>query len=313
VQNSESATTSLVDTAPAFEKYAEEFEKNTIYSGIPALDEKCRFLVGTSSGILGAPSSGKSSLMLQILNHNSLIGNDCLFFSLDMYYSSVYTSLARRHSYEIGNKILTEDDIFHAFKNKTPLKTKILDTFKKNYANVQFCFKSGISVEDLANTIKDTEEKVGRKMRLVVIDYSQLVFTNLSDPTASSALVANTLRKVANDCNVAMLTLFQPNKMNADPRKEITQYTAAKGSGSIAESMQLFLTMNRPGWSNQHPETDKFASINAVKNRSGPLFRVDMGWEGATGSFRDLEPEEYAELKQLREAVAAEYANKEAF
>jgi hypothetical protein len=101
--------------------------------------------------------------------------------------------------------------------------------------------------------------------------------------------------------------------MNADPRKEITQYTAAKGSGSIAESMQLFLTMNRPGWSNQHPETDKFSTVNAVKNRSGPLFRVDMGWEGATGSFRDLEPEEYAELKQLREAVAAEYANKEAF
>jgi hypothetical protein len=313
IQNTESLTISLTDTAGAFEKYAEEFEKNTIYSGVPDLDAKCRFLVGTSSGLLAAPSVGKSSLMFQILNHNSLIGNDSLFFSLDMYYSAVYTSLARRHSLEIGNKILTEDDVFQAFKNKTPLKNKIIETFKKNYENVQFCFKSGISTEDLANAIRDTEERVGKKMRLVVIDYSQLIFTNLSDPTASSALVANTLRKVANDCNVAMLTLFQPNKMNADPRKEITQYTAAKGSGSIGESMQLFLTMNRPGWSNQHPETDKFVTVNAVKNRSGPLFRVDMGWEGATGSFRDLESHEYEELKQLKAAVEQEYSSKEPF
>lgn len=302
----------LPEAAGPFQTYAENYENNVLKFGIKALDDNCSLMVGTSTSWLAAPSAGKTSAMFQVLNHNSLMGNKCLFFSLDMYHATVYTSLARRHSREIvgDNKFITNKEVFEAFKTRSPMRDKILEIFEREYKNVDFCFKSGISAEGLGNAITDVEQKIGDKLRLVVIDYSQLIMTNLSDETAASALVANTLRKVANDTSTAILTLFQPNKANTDPRKEITNYTSAKGSGVIGEAAHLFITQCRPGWGTKRDENDqsldRFASFSAVKNREGPLFTADCGWHGPTGTFFDLTDEERGVMKKVKESVAAE-------
>ncbi|NJO64177.1 MAG: hypothetical protein HC836_40200 [Richelia sp. RM2_1_2] len=84
---------------------------------------------------------------------------------------------------------------------------------QREYANVDFCFESGQTIEDLHRTIKHTNEKnPDNKLKLVIVDYNELVITNISDPTQSSALVAQRLRQIANEEEVCIITLLQPSK-----------------------------------------------------------------------------------------------------
>lgn len=312
---------SMDTVLPLFKKYADEYGQNVITTGMAALDKKCKFLVGTSSFILGPPGSAKSSLSMQILNHNSLLGIPSVFFSLDMFYTTVITSVARRHfTFPPGeikmtpnaNGVTTDDletRIFEHFKQNTPKAQAIMKTIREQYKNVHWCFKSAIDVDSIPDVIKEAEEISGQKIKLAVIDYSELINTGISDPTQASAVSAQRVRQYANDLQVAFITLLQPNKANADLRKEMTSYTAAKGSGSIAQSAQLMLSLSRPGFDPRNPQNDKFLTINALKNRTGPTFSVDLKWIGEHGRVDDLSDEELRELDDLRERLQEESRN----
>ncbi len=283
-----------------FQDYAINFEKNVLETGIESLDERCKFLVGTSNGILAPPGVGKTTMSLRVLNHNSKLGNQCVFFSYDMFHSMVYLRLVQKHfNY-------SQDKIFDIFKHNTNESKRIKETISQEYENVHFCFKSGQTADEIHETILDVEDKSGKKVKLGLVDYNELVISGISDPTQSSAQVAQRLRQIANDASVCMVTLLQPSKIFSNPSDEITTYQGAKGSGAIAQSLSLMLSLSRPGFHPRHPETDKFLTINALKHRQGPLFTIDLGWDGLSGQIRELTEEEEYELKQIKEQRAAE-------
>jgi hypothetical protein len=278
-----------------FQDYTQNYDKNALTSGIAALDERVKFMVGTSNGILAPPGVGKTSVSLGILNHNSKQGIPSIFYSLDVYHSMIYLRLLQRHT---G---LPQEDIFKVFRND-PVKSKQFhELIRREYEKVNFCFKSGITPDDIQQTIVDTQEKTGEKIKLIIIDYNELVISGASDPTQASAQVAQRLRQIANDLSVCVVTLLQPSKLYSNPAEEATTYQAAKGSGSIAQSLTLMLSLSRPGFNPRKPEQDRYLSINALKNRNGPLFAVDMYWDGLKGQVWDIDNEGEAELAQIRQ------------
>ena len=277
-----------------FENYALNFDKNVLTTGIQSLDERCKFMVGTSAGILAPPGVGKTSLSLAMLNHNSKAGINSIFYSYDMFHSALYLRMLQKHT---GKQ---QEEIFNAIKNKDPKVGEWRSILEKEYKNVSFCFKSGQSTDELEETIIDTEEKIGDKIKLVVVDYNELVIAKSSDPTQASAEVAQRLRQIANDREVAVITLLQPAKLFSNPADSASTYQAAKGSGAIAQSMTLMLGLSRPGFSPDFPEDDRFISINCLKNRNGPLFAVDLGWEGLKGSITELDYDDEQFVKELK-------------
>lgn len=277
-----------------FQDYALNFEKNVVKTGIDVLDEKCKFLVGTSNGILAPPGVGKTSFILRMLNHLSNTDKIGIFFSYDMYHSMVYLRLIQAHT---G---LNQDEIFRIFKEDKTKAFEIKETLEQQYSNIQFCFKSGQTCDEIQETILDTEQKLGKKVTANVFDYNELIITNLSDPTQSSAQTAQRLRQIANDTTTMNLTLLQPSKLYSNPADEASTYQAAKGSGAIAQSMSLMLSLSRPGFSPRNPENDRFLTVNALKNRQGALFTQDLHWEGLTGNVRELTQEEENDLADLR-------------
>lgn len=283
------------DVFSMFKSYAENYEKNTIKTGIVSLDKEATFMIGTSNGILAPPGVGKTSLVLSILNNNSKNDLNSIFFSYDMYHSLIYLRLVQKH---FG---IPQEEIFKIIKNDPEKTLEIRNFLKQQYKNVNFCFKAGQTPEDIARTITQTEEKTGKKVKLVAIDYNELVIGESSDPTQNSAQVAQKLRQIANDKDVCVITLLQPSKLYSDPSEQARTYQAAKGSGAIAQSMTLMLSLSRPGFNPECPSDDKFFSINAVKNRFGPLFSLDFSWNGLRGSINDLDFSEQDELKSLRE------------
>ena len=60
------------------------------------------------------------------------------------------------------------------------------------------------------------------------------------------------------------------------------------------------LGINRPGYDPKKPESDKFITVNCLKNRMGQLFALDLHWDGAKGYVRELTSEEEAQLFELK-------------
>lgn len=284
-----------------FVQYAENIDKNTMKFGIPSLDKKLHVQVGHLVGMLAPPGLGKTSFLLTILNNTSRDGVNSIFFSYDMYQSIVFQKLIQR---ETG---YTSEKVFDIFKNNNKEeKTKIEKLLKENYDNVGFCFKSGQSIEDMKKTIIERELATGKEIKLVGVDYSELVLSQFSDPTQRSAEVIQGLREIANDMHKCVVVLLQPNKVNSKPNEPILGYSAAKGSSTISQACSAMITAHRPGYSSEHPEDDKFFSINCVKNRMGSLFALDFSWDGLTGRIGELSEEQKFQLKDIRQRLKEE-------
>lgn len=278
-----------------FVNYAEESEKYTMKFGIPSLDKNLKIRKGHLIGLIAAPGAGKSSLAFTIASNMSKNNTQAYFGSYDMFRYNVYQKLIQRHT------SYTEDELFQFFIDKD---VKKIEEFRQilldNYSNVSFCFKVGQSIEDLKNSIKLQEEKLGKTIELVIVDYLELILTKATDPTAASAEAAQGLREIANEGRVVLM-LLQPNKLSSKPNEPLLSYNAAKGSSSIAQAATAILTAHRPGQSSTTPQTDKYFSINCVKNRNGALFALDFAWDGPTQTITELDDVGKAFLKQMRE------------
>lgn len=290
--------TSIVKTSEVFNlftDYAKDYDKNVLTTGITELDKHMKFMVGTSNAILGPPGIGKTSVILQILQNNSMKGVPSIFFSYDMFHSALFLRMVQK---ETG---FSQEKIFDIFRHDAKEQNRIKAELEDKYKNISFCFKAGQTSQEIEETIMDTENKLGEKVKLIVVDYHELITSDYSDSTAASGQTAQRLRQIANERKVCSIDLLQPSKNYTSPSDEITSYNAAKGSSAIAQSLTLMLGCSRPGFDPRNPDEDKFFNITCLKNRNGRLFSLDFGWDGLRGNIGKLEDSERGELSALRE------------
>jgi len=297
--NNEKTTIESGEVFDLFKNYAENFEKNVLYTGISSLDERIKLMVGTSNAIAAPPGVGKTSLSLQILNNTSLSDIPSIFFSFDMFHSALYLRMLQKHT---G---CSQDEIYYAFKHNNKKMQEWNEILKHEYKNVRFCFKSGQTLQEIDDTILETEDRIGKKIKLAIFDYNELIQSDYSDATAASAQVAQRIRQISNDRSICGLTLLQPSKNYSTPADDMTNFNAAKGSSAIVQSLTLMLGCSRPGFNpklagTEH-DTDRYFNITCLKNRNGPLFSLDYSWDGLAGSISELSSEHFADLRALRE------------
>lgn len=294
--NNQDEAISVKEGFAKFKEYAKNIDKNTIRTGVPALDKKIRLQTGRLYSILGCPGAGKTSMTTIFLNNTSKSGDHNIIFSYDMSGPDLILKLILRHTKYNDSQVyeMLEKDFDKAEK----LFDKILH---ENYANTTFVFKTGQTLADMKQTILDKEKQLGVSFRLVIVDYLELVQSRFSDPTQASMESIQGLRELAVGLNKAVIVLLQPSKAGGNIDEPITSYHAAKGSSSIAQACTAMMTIHRPGCNSRSPEHDKYLGIDCVKNRAGPLFSLDLHWEGATGNIRELDEGEEAELRDLRE------------
>jgi KaiC/GvpD/RAD55 family RecA-like ATPase len=285
----------IEDKFDDFVQYASDIDKYTMKFGIPSLDSALKVRKGHLIGLLAGPGIGKTSFGITLLNNCSKAGSNCFFASMDMYSLNVYQKLIQRHT---G---YTEEEMFEFFKKKDQHKIEeFRKVLKDNYGNVSFSFKSGMSISELKKSISMEEDKLGDKLDLVLVDYLELIQTDKTDPTASSAEAINGLREIANEGRVVVV-LLQPNKISSKPDQPLLSYNSAKGSSMIAQAVTAMLTAHRPGYSSENPENDKFFSVNVVKNRNGALFQRDFNWHGQTQTISEMDDDDRFALSVLRD------------
>lgn len=295
----------LGSVSSVFKKFATDIDTNTIKLGIPAIDNDVRVTTSMLVGLVSPPGGGKSTVSFEIINNASKANIKSMFFSMDMGAPLVFQRLIQKHTGLYSKKI------FEMYKNNDSKIKEIETNLSKEYDNVSFCFKSGLTVEEIRDYILKEQERVGEKIKLVVIDYLECVSSGFSDPTSSGAYVTQKLKDIANELELTVLLLLQPPKVAGDPSDEISSYTKIKGSSVIQQACSIIFSMWRPGFSSRNPGTDKYVCFAVLKNRMGSLGQYDFAWDGLTGSITELDDIEKAELDELRKRIAAEKAAKE--
>jgi hypothetical protein len=283
------------DIFNTFENFAENIDKNTIKTGISDLDKMCRVTTSMLVGVLGAPGAGKTATILNILNNHSLNGEASVFFSLDMGKPLVYQKMAQKFT---G---YSSDRIFDIFKNRQESeKEKIRNKIEEAYSNVQMCFRTGSTVDDMKKYIESYEEQTGKKVRLIAVDYLEKIVGPFSDSTANSGYNAAKLQELANELEICVLLLLQPQKMAGDPSEPLLTYRRVKGASVIEQDCRVIFSVFREGYDPQTYENDRFITYSVLKNTMGELGSVDCFWSGLTGDVSEIDDYGREELKAIR-------------
>lgn len=281
-----------------YSSFARDIEKNTIKLGVPTLDQTVTITTSMLVGLVAPPSSGKTSVSFDFLKTASSNGIKSVFFSMDMGQPLVFQRLVQKETGYYSQKVI------NMFKTPTGEEKRVIQQLDESYKNVSFCFKSGLTVDEIRNIVKDDDEKTGVKTKLIIIDYLECISSQFSDSTASSAYISQKLKDLANEYECTVLLLLQPQKIAGDPRDEINSYVKIKGSSAIQQACSVIMSINRPGFDPRHPEDDRFMSISILKNRMGQLGQMDFAWDGVRGIITELDEEGIRHLKAIRDENA---------
>ena len=287
------------DVYNTFESFAENIEKNTIKTGIDELDKMCRITTSMLVGILGCPASGKTATLLNILESHSIGGETSIMFSLDMGKPLIYQKMCQKQTGK------NSDQIFKMFVDKNEQeKEKVKYKIDRAYKNVQLCFKTGSTVDNMKTYILDYERVTGKKVRVIAVDYLEKLVGPFSDATANSGYNAAKLQELCNELELCCLLLLQPQKMAGDPSDPLLTYRRVKGASVIEQDCRVIVSLFREGYHPQNYDEDQFISYAVLKNTMGGLGQVDCYWEGATGDVSTIDDMGKEELKKLRRRKA---------
>jgi hypothetical protein len=284
---------SLSEIETGFTDYVKNIEENTILTGITRLDTEMPLTIGMNLGIVGAASSGKTAIALEILKNTSKSGVVSVFASLDMHRNRLFEKLLYKSS---G---LSRNQIYQKFKEGKG--SELTKKIKEDYGNVYFYDRSCPSVADIRKYIAKVEMETDRKVKLVMVDYFERVNSDRSEETAASKDVAGQLQDLINDLSVCLITLVQPNKfsLSGGPDSPITSYTAIKGSSFLYQSFRSILSIWRPFFTPETKNDDRFMQMAILKNDLGELNLFNFSWEGRTGTISELAEEQQEELNTL--------------
>lgn len=299
----ESKARRIQDIQDEFKHFVDHIEENTILTGIKSLDKALPITIGMNLGIVGAASSGKTALALEILKNTSKAGVISVFASLDMHRNRLFEKLLYKTT---G---LSRGDLYA--KIQAGEIEQITKKIKEDYANVWFYDRSCPTVGDIREYIEEVEQETGRKVKLVMLDYFERVNSDKSEDTAASKDIAGQLQDLVNDFNVAMVTLVQPNKfsLSSGPDKPIKSYTAIKGSSFLYQSFRSIISIWRPFFTPDTAHDDKYLQMAILKNDLGELGMFNFAWNGKRGEIREATEEEEAEMNYKLQEKNAREAN----
>lgn len=315
ITNNKKAVVKIEDVALDFGSFATNFTDNIVTSGISVIDDNMKIATGTTTLLVGAAGSGKTTLCLNMLEHTNKENYASMFFSMDMHKNLLYLKLAQRHTRR------KQDEIFRAFRdNDKKMIAYINSAIKENYGNTFFDFSGSLTLDDLRQRIFNTEQENQKKIKLVIVDYASRLRGPHSDSNANEKYNALASKDVAAETDAAWIILNQVSRATGDGSTPIRTKRAAKGSGDWEESASNVITVWRPFMGldgvedNENEVTyhDQVMRVFLAKNRMGPEVEGVLLWNGEGGLVRDMTPQELEQFEneeRRKEKLARMYKN----
>ncbi len=293
VQAAASTVMQINEVYEGFSKFAEDVDKNTVLTGINFIDQHMRITTGTTTLLIGCTGSGKTTLALNILENSNTIDQPSLFFSMDMHKNLIYQKLAQKCTN------YTRDEIFELYLKKDKKKIELIrDAISDRYGKTFFDFSKTLSTDQLRDRIIDIEQKSGKKMKFVLVDYAGRISGPYSDGYANANHNALKSIEVAEVTDTAMIIINQISRTTGSEMTPLRTKRAAKDSGAWEESASNVITMWRPFYGAE--DRDDVIRMYLAKNRMGPEPEQILHFDGAKGIIRDMDHNELANYMGAR-------------
>lgn len=254
--------------AEVVDELNEEKPRVTIFSGIMSLD---RIVGGYRPGemiVLAArPGVGKTSLALQLAQHNAEREKPALFVSLEMSYSELAARMLSQRT-GVDSRLIRSNDLGNHEREQlaeaaASLKSLPIVIWSPSTATMQQ-IRARASIE-----------KRRRGVSLVVIDYLGLV-TSGDGRKSRYEQVSETsrlIKQVAKDIGVPILALAQ---LNREADGEIPRLSNLRDSGSIEQDADIVIFLH---------QSEAEHKIIVAKHRHGECGEVPIVFDGPATRF----------------------------
>ncbi len=255
--------------------------------------------------VAGRPGTGKTSLALGIAESIAEQGEGVAVFSLEM----PTTQLAMR---QLSSRTRIPLTTFRRPARIGKHWPQILTAISEIERLPMWIDDSvGISVPEIRARVRKLKAdiKAGRcglaacrRLRLVVIDYLQLVYGKAQSREQEVALVSRSLKELAKQEDVIVMALSQLSRASearrgSDRRPKLSDL---RESGAIEQDADAVLFVYRPEMDQQDPDALQagVAEIIIGKQRNGPTGIHRLAFSGEIVRFAELEPGEHDEYDQ---------------
>ena len=268
------------------------------------------FRPGTLTIVAARPSMGKSAFVINIAVNVALKDDlPVAFFSLEM------------NGQEIANRILSSRcDISIATlqraKSLTSEEFTRINASLPRLGNTPLFIDehSGLNTAEILTRCRELQNRLGRKLGLICIDYLQLMNPAVERKNASRQQevsdISRALKLMAKELEVPVIALAQLSRESERRDDHRPVLSDLRDSGAIEQDADMVMFIHRPDYYKHKEESDedeeentnqtKFkkkydeeeiqrAMIIVAKNRQGPTKDVFLSWNGSRTTFFEKE------------------------
>lgn len=282
-------------------EYGNEALKDYPKTGIPWVDDNIRIRPRNFSIVNGANGSGKTSLVVQIIEHMNKQNVPNIFFSLDMANTSLFEKLGARYTKYTQREV---EAAFNINTRNQKVMEEVAEAVRAALPLTIFDFTSSVNSDHIENTIRvlKTREQNPINIQVAFVDYAGRVTGDKDNEFSNATQVALEANDIAKRTNTHVMYLSQIPREDGDHTDAILSSRVSKHSGAWEENATFILNCWRP-LGNGLRKNDRFFHIYIAKNRSGPLGERAFNWDGKTGSIWEMTPKEFDEYHRICEST----------
>jgi len=254
-------------------------------TGLLEYDEKIGGLFPGEMTILAArPGVGKTSLALQIADHNAARGRLVYFASLEMSAVELSTRLACGKS-GVSNHLLRSGRL------NSMGRASLAKAFQEqSTAAIEIHDRAALTAAGIRREIRKRKK---RGLVLAVVDYLQLVTPEDRKVVREQQVsrIVRVLKETALEYDVPILCPCQLNRQ-ADS-DDTPQLGHLRESGAIEQDADVVLFLSRHQPTKSEPYNTR---LSIAKNRNGEMGEVGLYWETSSTRFSCLAQPEFADF-----------------
>ncbi|MDP3741636.1 MAG: replicative DNA helicase [bacterium] len=285
------------------ELHKEHGKLRGVATGFFDLDRLLGGLQKSDLVILAArPSMGKTSLALDIVRHVGVkakipVGIFSLEMSKDQLVDRLLASEADVDMWRMRTGRLSDEGENNDFERIGHAMGRLAD--------------APIFIDDSASSnIMEIRTKARRlqaehDLGLIVVDYLQLMEgRNSENRVQEVSEISRALKSLARELNVPVLALSQLSRAVESRNPPIPQLSDLRESGSIEQDADVVMFIYREDlYKGKGAKKPNIGEIHIKKHRNGPTGQIELYFDQAKTSFRNLEHQREAEVVEQVEEI----------
>lgn len=272
------ATREVLDDAL---QIASGHEGKVVKTGITALDADVMIRQGQLVVVAGAPSSGKSSLALQIAEAASRSGRKVLVFSLE---------LTRA---ELAERLLAAGTGIEALNiargRFSEVQADELRAVENSFQGVPMHIVSNAMLTPLAIRTKARAHQLKHGLDMILVDYLQLVRPDEKGLSREQqvAAVSRALKVTAQDLEVPVITASQLSRRHIEEKRD-PELHDLRESGGIEADADIVMMLSPPAARALPDSPPEPTKLFVRKQRQGPKLVIRLRFNGRQMRFYEM-------------------------